>query len=266
MNNYSALPDREEISTAWIEAARLLRSIKGRATYNLIYSITEPSALTSRDANIIGKFDDFALQNGISTTTTVANTIFPLEVYLSGGLIGLFYTYDADVFPKVKTAWGNYFDRMTRRRNAAGTPMTHDGVVINPLKTLVEKLKKRVNTSSGSKNHYEIALDDEAYELSTYLPERDRNYPRGGPCLSHVSIKLDAGNKIRLTAFYRSHYYLEKALGNLIGLARLQTFIASEVGASVGPLTCIASSAVLEDSLPNLKRQGVEHFLNSILA
>ena len=73
-----------------------------------------------------------------------------------------------------------------------------------------------------------------------------RSYQIGGPCLSHVSFKIDRNDVLRLTAFYRSHWYIERALGNLIGLARLQCFVAGAAGAKVGPLTIIAAEAVLD--------------------
>jgi thymidylate synthase len=126
---------------------------------------------------------------------------------------------------------------------------------------LIDKIKRRVSTGLGSKTHYELAVADEAFELTTYLPEKDKNYPRGGPCLSHISIKVDDEGKVRLTAFYRSHYYVEKALGNLVGLARLQAFIALEAGAEIGPLTCIASQAILETHVGDSNASAVSALL-----
>jgi hypothetical protein len=49
-----------------------------------------------------------------------------------------------------------------------------------------------------------------------------------------------------LTALYRSHYYVEKTLGNLLGLAQLQAFVAKEAGINIGPLICHSTYAVLE--------------------
>ena len=64
--------------------------------------------------------------------------------------------------------------------------------------------------------------------------------------MSHVSFKVDSSGKLRLTAFYRSHWYIGRALGNLIGLARLQAYVCNESGAPSGPMTIIASEAVLD--------------------
>jgi hypothetical protein len=260
-DSFSTLTDSNNISEAWIKAVRLLRD-KGGQAYNLIYSITDPDNFAAEDALLIASFDKFAKNSEINTVSATANTIFPLDFYLKNGCDGLFSRYDVEMYPKVKKQWGNYFDRITRRRDLKGRPMSDaDGLIINPLSTLVNKVRRRVSTGLGSRTHYELAVADEAFELTTYLPEKDRNYPRGGPCLSHLSVKVDDEGKIRLTAFYRSHYYMEKALGNLVGLARLQAFIAVEAGAKSGPLTCIASQAVLESSVGTASAGAVSAFL-----
>jgi hypothetical protein len=49
-----------------------------------------------------------------------------------------------------------------------------------------------------------------------------------------------------VTGVYRSHYYVQRALGNLFGLAHLQHFIAQETGQKMGPLVCHSSMAQLD--------------------
>jgi hypothetical protein len=50
-----------------------------------------------------------------------------------------------------------------------------------------------------------------------------------------------------LTAIYRNQTYVTRCLGNLIGLGRLQEFVATESGITkVGPLTCISTHAQLD--------------------
>lgn len=68
----------------------------------------------------------------------------------------------------------------------------------------------------------------------------------GGPCLSHISFKAERGGKLHLTAVYRLHYYVQRAYGNLLGLARLQTFVAEQAGLTVGSLVCHSTRAELE--------------------
>jgi hypothetical protein len=65
-------------------------------------------------------------------------------------------------------------------------------------------------------------------------------------CLSFLSFKLDHKNQLMLTAVYRNHYYTERLLGNLIGLARLMAFVGYEAGVPVGPLTVVSTHAVID--------------------
>lgn len=49
-----------------------------------------------------------------------------------------------------------------------------------------------------------------------------------------------------LTAFYRNHYYVERALGNLIGLSQLLYFVARESGLEPRGLVCHSTFARLD--------------------
>jgi hypothetical protein len=52
---------------------------------------------------------------------------------------------------------------------------------------------------------------------------------------------------------YRNHFYIEKLLGNLIGLGRLMAFVAREADLRVGALTVISTHAEID--LPNRGRR-----------
>lgn len=261
----AALNDQQSVSGAWLQAVRFLRDQPGKRCYNLAYVVNHPDVQTVEDSNVFTTFDAFARAAGRHPVTTVANTIFPLASYRVRGAEGVFEHYPNDIYPRVKTAWGTYAERMVRRRDVQGNILLdRHGQPINPLKSLTSKLKHRVDAAHGTKTHYELPVSDEVFEISTYDPVRDGNYARGGPCLSHVSFKLDPTNKVRLTGFYRSHFYLERALGNLVGLARLQRFVAEQVGVEVGPMTLIASEACLESSLGSAKAADVHAFLATL--
>lgn len=258
----ATLDDRESVSAAWLQAVAYLKKQPGKRCYNLAYVVTRPEALTLEDRAVIASFDAFARSAGRHPVTTIANTIFPSACYRVGGASRVYDDYEREIYPRVKTQWGNYVDRIIRRRDIKGNPLLdRDNKVINPLKGMVEKLKRRVSNSRGTTTHYELPVSDEVFEISTYDPVRDARYQRGGPCLSHLSFKLDQERAIRLTAFYRSHFYLERALGNLIGLARLLGFVGKEAGCGTGPLTIIASEACLESSLGTARAADVKGFL-----
>jgi len=64
--------------------------------------------------------------------------------------------------------------------------------------------------------------------------------------LSYLSFKLLPNDTVALTAMYRYHYYVQRALGNLFRLAQLQAFVAAEVGTQVGPLVCHSTYATID--------------------
>jgi hypothetical protein len=94
------------------------------------------------------------------------------------------------------------------------------------------------------------------FELSLFDPVRDvDNSPYGGQCLSFLSFKVVPGveRTLILTALYRNHFYIEKLLGNLIGLGRLIAFVGREAELRVGALTVISTHAAID--LPNRARR-----------
>lgn len=261
----AALDDQETVASAWLKAAGFLKQQPQRKCYNLAYVVTHPDLRTPEDASVTAALDNFARSAGEHSVNTVANTIFPLACYRAEGAEGIFEQYPRDIYPRVKKGWGTYAERMVRRRDINGAVLLdRDGRPVNPLKSLVAKMKTRIDTARGTKTHYELPVSDEVFEISTYDPVRDARYGRGGPCLSHLSFKLDSSSSLRLSAFYRSHFYLERALGDLVGLARLQHFVSKEAGCGIGPLTLIASEARLESSLGKAKAADVKKFLTAL--
>lgn len=245
MNNYISLDDQPTAVHAWLYAVKALSEVGNRA-YNLIYSVSAPASVTTGGRAVIKTFDKFALSHGLHATDTVANTIFPLDTYRSKGPDAFCDYYLDAIFPKVRKQWGTYFERMIRRHNDDGSLMLKDQAPLNPLMRLVDKLQRRVEGSGRTTTHYELSLNDPHFELPTYDPHHDGEYQVGGPCLSHISFKIDGEGALRLTALYRSHWYIARALGNLVGLARLQSYVAGQAGVPAGPLTIIASEAVLD--------------------
>jgi len=92
----------------------------------------------------------------------------------------------------------------------------------------------------------EDAVPVEDRDITIYQPSHDRNRRLGGPCLSYLSFKRHPEHGLLLTVVYRSHYYITRLLGNLIGLGRLQAFVASQTGVPLGSLTVISTHAELD--------------------
>ncbi len=229
-------------ASAWLAAAIVLRK-KHERVYNLVLEVERPDLATAASRAIEARVDSFLREHGAQPLHTVAETIFPAVEYRTGGLQAV-YKYPETVYPVIRTApqnrWGTYALRLTARRCA-------DGAILNPLELAIQKLKAQLATKAPKRAAYELDAGLEALELKLYSAEDDHSKVRGGQCLSHISLKLGSNRELYLTALYRYQYFGQKALGNLLGLARLQACIAREVGIAVGPLVCHATMAILED-------------------
>jgi thymidylate synthase len=226
---YLPIPPQESCARAWVAASSAVADA-GDEAYNVIIDVDQPTAHGAKDHAVISLVDQFLRgweQNPIST---VANTIFPQALYESYGAPS-FYSEYIKIYDKLTTKrWGRYFERMIRH-------VGEDGKEYNPLERLIEKLRKQETL----KQTYRCA-----YELAVYDPLRDGRSLYGGQCLSFLSFKLHPERGLCATAIYRNHTYITKCLGNLIGLGRLQRFIAKESGYTLGSLTCVSTHAEID--------------------
>jgi hypothetical protein len=118
-----------------------------------------------------------------------------------------------------------YFERLTGHR-AIG-PGQYQSFKENRLLSIIGKIRLwDQNVASSLYIHTDIASDT----LRT----------RGSPCLQYVQFRVFDHDKIGVTGVYRSHDYLTKALGNMIGLQRLAKFVAQETGRRFGRVTVIS--------------------------
>jgi len=241
----------ERIVPTWLAAARYLQTAGGTGR-NLVLEVPRPGVMRRSDLAILRRVDAQIVAQGKGLSIdTVAGTIFPQGLYDRRHRPDFYQEYWRLLNRAKKPGtWGQYFERMTRRK-------APDGALVNPLEDVIEKLRRAA--TSGNliyQSTYELSpsdpaqdidsgLDDGA-ELATYDPVRDRNRPYGGPCLSHLSFKITNRHILDLTAIYRSHHYCERALGNLVGLARLQKYVAAQATLDQGVLTCISTHAELD--------------------
>ncbi|MEE4675868.1 hypothetical protein V2K57_15835 [Pseudomonas alliivorans] len=245
----AVLIHHDRVVSAWLAAARYLVTCPDYVARNLVLEITSPGALETQDRDVIGAVDTAIRERwpGLSVQT-VAGTIFPNEMYRREGRPAFYESYLNAMDRGMKSGtWGTYAYRMMRR-------VSRDGkTVFNPLEVIVRKLQAS-KTGRRFQAVYELGVVDVEYdihddgfgfELPLYDPAADRNKPMNMPCLSHISFKV-TGDKLDLTAVYRSHWYGQRALGNLIGLSNLHKFVSDQSEFDRGVLTCIATHAYLD--------------------
>src|SRR4051794_9558859 len=117
---------------------------------------------------------------------------------------------------RLHTSWGStYFERLISLGGSEN------------------QIERAIGVLSGWKQRKEAAI---VAHLSA--PHLDGLKPIGSPCLQYLEILWKEDDSIDLVDVYLNHDYLNKALGNFIGLARLLHFISTESGKAPGQLVC----------------------------
>jgi thymidylate synthase len=227
---YLGIPTQRSCARAWVAAASGIID-NGDEGYNVVIDVEDPWNHDDQDNAVITLVDKFLKAHGENPIITIANTIFPQAQYVAHGAPAFYAVEHRDFDRLTETKrWGRYFERMTRHRKA-------DGETYNPLQALIEKMRRQEDAGVRYKA---------AYELAVYDPLLDGRSLYGGQCLSFLSFKLHPERGLMLTAMYRNHTYITRCLGNLIGLGRLQAFVAKEVSVKLGSLICVSTHAELD--------------------
>lgn len=223
----------------WLKAVEHVAACADSQDFDVILHIEEPTVLSVEDALVYKAVDKFLTSHGAFSVHTVAETIFPFDEYVRNGARSVFDKYPEKLraIQKARTDgnWGSYSYRILRQKD-------FNGKIFKPLEDMVTKIEKHGKYTASFELGQGRPFED---EIPIYDPVTDRKRLYGGPCLSHLSIKVHDG-KIRFNATYRSHYYVRRLLGNLVGLGRLQYFLARETKLAVGALTINSTFARLD--------------------
>jgi hypothetical protein len=227
----------------WLQAVDYLLHVN--TACNLILGIESPVQLPPADYKIQSHVNKFFLRYEALPISTIATTIFPGSEYLHGGAKAVYDDFPK-IFDKIREGWGTYAMRLLTK-----SLPTSGGIGLqSPLQQIIAKMKRQRETSQ-MRSVYEASLienEDVLTDIPIYKATTDSRHIRGRylPCLSHLSFKLLPNDTITLSATYRYHYYVQRALGNLFGLGQLLDFVATEVGAQPGPLVCHSTYAKLD--------------------
>ena len=253
----------ENLAEAWLSTLEAVHD-RGGDVVNVITTITDPSApetatiRTALDAVLV---DGHRAGTRVQGIETVAGTIFPADLYNAPGQVfdparGADTTeqldgaaedlYDAylDMLPTLRTdppnKSGTYFSRMISWPGKAPGGTNQLAARINGLrKARVRNQHRRVIEDIVVGGEGEAALD-ETTGLQVYAATDRRTM--GFPCLVHVDLTLFQ-DQLSMAAVYRHQLLVTKAYGNLLGLARLQRFLADQSGYEVGELMVNATMA-----------------------
>lgn len=188
--------------------------------FNLLVEIRNPFSYTQAQMDEITR-------SGVITAVKVSdvvNTIFPAKLHQRNPLMtnAQFYDRHEQIYLKGKrihrknrSRWGNYFLRFTifgcKRKNQ--------------LQPIIDGINKRANNQKACYIMHVSSID---------LDNNTRVI--GNPCLQYVQFGV-YNNALHLSAVYRNHDFLTKALGNYIGLSKLLDFVCSKTSLRMGTVT-----------------------------
>ena len=203
---------------AWQRGADLVIATPGHTVRNLITEISNP---TCSDDGWYQQYDPKSV-SGTDRLSVVAKVLFP-------------------AVPKgADEGREEYFERwrkvLVRARSTRSLHSSWNGTYFERLLSL-----------DGSENQIERAIhvlsdweirSETVFVAHLSCPKLDAPRPRGAPCLQFIELFWHRDGVIDMVALYRNHDFLNKALGNFIGLGRLLKFITTESNKAPGRLIC----------------------------
>jgi hypothetical protein len=225
----AVLVSGNSLTDAWRGATGHLLPAPGGELYDLVVEVRDPS---SADPLVLQAVDDHLAAIGYQSLRSVANTIFPAALAARSASRDELYARYERLLPRLRhrdarNRRGTYFARLIH------FPLQDDPDRWNQIERVIHNL----GLAPGRPMRH-------IYEMQIFAPGVDLR-PEGFPCLSSVSIHLHDG-AIRLAATYRNQYFVERGLGNFMGLADLQRYIAEQTGLPIGALSVHAFHAVAD--------------------
>ena len=219
----------DNLSLAWGQAFLHIVKHAGKPLAPLLISIgCADNGDCREDAPIRQALDDCLENSGNQGVQSVANTIFPMIYWklAKGDRQQLYQIYRNNssrikALAKTKNHRGLYFERLITfgPRAYGGNQLEHIITEFN--------VQRGVRTSM--------------LQAAIFDPERDhvRTARLGFPCLQHISFVPDRKKRLlALNAFYATQQIFQKAYGNYLGLCRLGSFMAGEMGLTFARLNC----------------------------
>lgn len=216
-----------DCESAWELAAVRLLETPGGEIQDLVVSI-ENCALSERAKG--HRFNP--TKGGGDNLSNVANTIFPQRIWeRTQDRTQLYADYLKANSRSHHGRWGTYFERL----------ISFGDERINQLENAISVIKRWQKSPKS------------AICFHTSSPALDVLKPLGSPCLQAIQLHCHS-KRLDASVFYRNHDYLNKALGNFIGLGRLIAFIAGETGRSPGSLVSYSTHAYFEGTKTSVRK------------
>lgn len=220
------------MTLAWARA--FLEVYRSNEIASLVVTIKDIDNSVPQEIPEIRKnLDNLLESRGRPLCGTVASTIFPSSLWNPEAPRKRLYKRYKAILPRLRKYNGNrnglYFERLI----AYGIGRDKQEEPFNQLEHIIRTWTRG--------NHRRSAL-----KAAIFDPFRDHTdqRQRGFPCLQQISFLPCGEGMLAVTGVYATQDIVDKAYGNYIGLHRLGTFMAHEMGLKLDQLTCIATPAV----------------------
>lgn len=252
MSNTHYIEERN-LSAAWGKALRLVSQPGQSEVLPLIVSITgfDSTGNVLEDLNFRNVLDTVLLGAGLQRVQTVASTIFPSSMWNPEQPRAQLFDRYKKMIPRLKKVTprnnlGLYFQRMI-----AGGPQ-------DSLNQLEYVLNHYLSRKGVRRSALQIAIFDpiKDHTAAPYLKF---------PCLQHVTFAPSANGGLSVNAFYATHYMVERAYGNYLGLCRLGQFVAHELGLKLERVTCYAGIAQRETTVSKTQLKPVFDAIDALV-
>lgn len=203
---------------AWVQACDLIARQKA-VDYVLVTGFGEAWEATEDQRHAL----DYAAQLvGAESPSSVASVLLPRIVRLSEDDAATAIENGQRMFGRGRrkglrfSGWRHtYFERLT-------------GAWYDRLGTKESIKQNRVLQAIEKMNLWDHNVQAAIYVHTNLETETFRT--RGSPCLQYVQFRASENSELSLVGMYRSHDYVNKALGNFIGLHDLGQFVAKHTG------------------------------------
>ncbi|MDX1873288.1 hypothetical protein SBI67_14280 [Mycolicibacterium sp. 120266] len=233
----------DDIAAGWLDTILWVAAQPQRKAFHTVTRILD--AGVDGNPRIHRAAADLLADVRLPGVRTVANTIFPAAMAAQTPDVTALGARYQQVFPELRrldrnNRNGTYFHRLVAYPGATGTT--------NQLERIVSALTVELGTNGPKRARYEATLEtpaEAADPLSEsapiFEPSKDSS-PMGFPCLSFLSFQHDCSS-LHAVAHYRSQWLMQRGLGNYLGIARLQRYLADQAGLSAGHLTVVVGHA-----------------------
>lgn len=223
------------IDEIWYKMLNILLSGAGKELSPVLISLHDFDPNECEKPNPLREALEIAYKTrGLNSLNTVANTIFPQSLY------------NLARFDR-KKLYEFYLSTLERRR--AIDNRNRDGLYFERLIAFDDSKNSNQLEFIISEFTRRAGVRRSMLQAAIFDPRRDHKTAAqlGFPCLQHVTFTyVKRRNQLSVNAFYATQQLFDKAYGNMLGLVRLGSFMAKEMGLSLYRVNCYVGVEKLE--------------------